>query len=73
MAPGLGDSLIITAFIIVVIAGLANLIGAYVSSILIGVAESLFLLYLPEFYILLIFVIMAAVLLVRPWGLFGER
>ncbi len=73
VAPGLGDSLIITAFIIVVIAGLGNLIGAYVSSILIGVAESLFLLYLPEFDILLIFVIMAAVLLVRPWGLFGER
>jgi len=73
VAPGLGDSLIITAFIIVVIAGLGNLIGAYVSSILIGVAESLFLLYLPELDILLIFVIMAVVLLVRPWGLFGEK
>ncbi len=73
VAPGLGDSLIITAFIIVVIAGLGNLIGAYFSSILIGVAESLFLLYLPELDILLIFVIMAAVLLVRPWGLFGEK
>jgi branched-chain amino acid transport system permease protein len=33
----------------------------------------MFLLFIPELDILLIFVIMAAVLLVRPWGLFGER
>jgi len=73
VAPALGDSLIITAFIIVVLAGLGNLMGAYISSILIGVLESLFILFLPIVDILLIFVIMAAVLLVRPWGLFGEK
>jgi branched-chain amino acid transport system permease protein len=73
VAPGLGDSLIVTAFVIVVLAGLGNLFGAYVSSITIGIAESMFLLFIPELDILLIFVIMAAVLLVRPWGLFGER
>ena len=73
VAPGLGDSLIVTAFVIVVLAGLGNLFGAYVSSIIIGIAESMFLLFIPELDILLIFVIMAAVLLVRPWGLFGER
>jgi branched-chain amino acid transport system permease protein len=73
VAPGLGDSLIITAFVIVVLAGLGNLFGAYISSIIIGIAESMFLLFIPELDILLIFVIMAAVLMVRPWGLFGER
>ncbi|MEM4287563.1 MAG: branched-chain amino acid ABC transporter permease [Candidatus Caldarchaeum sp.] len=73
VAPGLGDSLIITAFIIVVIAGLGNLFGAFVSSLMIGMLESLLVLYIPEVDILLIFVIMTAVLLVRPWGIFGER
>ncbi|MCS6784619.1 MAG: branched-chain amino acid ABC transporter permease, partial [Candidatus Caldarchaeum sp.] len=73
VAPGLGDSLIITAFIIVVIAGLGNLVGAFVASIIIGISESLFVLFLPEVDILLIFVIMVVVLLVRPWGIFGER
>lgn len=73
IAPGLGDSLIITAFIIVVIAGLGNLVGAYAASLIVGVAESLFILFFPEVDILLIFAIMVVVLMVRPWGLFGER
>lgn len=73
VAPGLGDSLIITAFIIVVIAGLGNLVGAFIASIIIGISESLFILFVPEVDILLIFVIMTVVLLVRPWGIFGER
>ncbi|MEM4290560.1 MAG: branched-chain amino acid ABC transporter permease [Candidatus Caldarchaeum sp.] len=73
VAPGLGDSLIITAFVIVVIAGLGNLFGAFVCSLLIGVLESMLVLYTPEVDILLIFLIMTAVLLVRPWGIFGER
>ncbi|MEM1954445.1 MAG: branched-chain amino acid ABC transporter permease [Nitrososphaerota archaeon] len=73
VAPGLGDHLIITAFIIVVIAGLGNLVGAYIASLIVGVAESLFIAFFPEVDILLIFAIMVAVLLVRPWGIFGER
>ncbi|MEM1948069.1 MAG: branched-chain amino acid ABC transporter permease [Candidatus Caldarchaeum sp.] len=73
VAPGLGDSLIITAFIIVVIAGLGNLFGAFIASMLVGISESIFILFFPEVDILLIFAIMVAVLLVRPWGIFGER
>ncbi|MCS7127156.1 MAG: branched-chain amino acid ABC transporter permease [Thaumarchaeota archaeon] len=73
VAPGLGDSLIIVAFVIVVIAGLGNLLGAFISSMIIGVSESLFIMFVPEVDILLIFVIMTVVLLVRPWGIFGER
>ncbi len=73
VGPGLGDFLIIYAFIVTVIAGMGNLLGAYVASIIIGVAESFFTLYLPEIDLLLIYLIMAISLLLRPQGIFGER
>lgn len=73
VGPGLGDLLIIYAFIVTVIAGMGNLLGAYVASIIIGVAESFFTLYLPEIDLLLIYLIMAVSLLLRPQGIFGER
>ena len=73
VAPGLGDFLIVSAFIVTVIAGMGNLLGAYVASIIIGVSESLFTLYLPEIDLLLIYLIMAISLLLRPQGIFGER
>ncbi len=71
--PGLSDNLIVTAFIVVVVAGLGSLVGTYVSALLVGVAESVMVLFLPEVDIVVIYAIMAAVLLVRPWGLFGEK
>lgn len=71
--PGLGDFLIVSAFIVTVIAGMGNLLGAYVASIIIGVSESLFALYLPEIDLLLIYLIMAVSLMIRPQGIFGER
>ncbi|MGC9107089.1 MAG: branched-chain amino acid ABC transporter permease [Infirmifilum sp.] len=73
MVPGLGDYLIVYAFIVTVIAGLGNLLGAYISSIIIGVLESVFTYYLPEIDLLLIYLIMAVVLLIKPQGIFGER
>ncbi|MEM2203413.1 MAG: branched-chain amino acid ABC transporter permease [Sulfolobales archaeon] len=73
VVPGLGDFLIVSAFIVTVIAGMGNLLGAYIVSIIIGVSESLFTLYLPEIDLLLIYLIMAISLLVRPQGIFGER
>ena len=73
VGPGLGDHLIVTAFIVVVIAGLGNLLGTYISAYIVGVAESIFILFVPEVDILLIYAIMALILMVRPWGLFGEK
>jgi len=73
VVPGLGDFLIVSAFIVTVIAGMGHLTGAYIASILIGVSESIFTLYLPEVDLLLIYLIMAVSLLARPQGIFGER
>ncbi|MGB9682958.1 MAG: branched-chain amino acid ABC transporter permease [Thermoprotei archaeon] len=73
VGPGLGDFLIISAFIVTVIAGLGHLTGAFISSIIIGVSESLFTLYFPEIDLLLIYLIMVISLLIRPQGIFGEK
>ncbi|MEM4970765.1 MAG: branched-chain amino acid ABC transporter permease [Sulfolobales archaeon] len=73
VVPGLSDFLIVSAFIVTVIAGLGHLHGAYIASLIIGISESIFTLYFPEVDLLLIYLIMAISLLVRPQGIFGER
>jgi branched-chain amino acid transport system permease protein len=73
VGPGVGDHLIIYAFIIVVIASLGNITGAYITSLLIGVISSLATWLAPEIDIVIIYLITVIILLLRPGGLFGER
>ncbi len=73
VGPGLADYLIVTAFIIVVVAGLGSITGAYIVSILVGVFSSILVLTIPELDIVVLYMIAALILLFRPQGLFGER
>ncbi|MEM0365843.1 MAG: branched-chain amino acid ABC transporter permease [Acidilobaceae archaeon] len=73
VGPGLADYLIVTAFIIVVIAGLGSITGAYIVAILVGVFSSILVLIVPELDIVILYIIAALILLFRPHGLFGER
>lgn len=73
VGPGLADYLIVTAFIIVVVAGLGSITGAYIMSILVGVFSSILILTIPELDIVVLYMIAAIILLFRPQGLFGER
>jgi branched-chain amino acid transport system permease protein len=63
---------IIESFVVVVIGGLGNLWGALVGSLLIGALETVGIIVFPEFEMALIYLLMVAVLIVRPWGLFGR-
>jgi branched-subunit amino acid ABC-type transport system permease component len=72
VAPGIGAAMIIQAFIITVIGGLGNLKGAFVGSLIVGILSAYGTLFFPVFELFFIFVIMAAVLLVRPQGLFAR-
>ncbi|HSF21471.1 MAG TPA: branched-chain amino acid ABC transporter permease [Burkholderiales bacterium] len=72
VAPGIGATMIIQAFIITVIGGLGNLKGAFISSVIVGVLSAYGTLFFPVFELFFIFVIMAVVLLVRPQGLFAR-
>ncbi|MGQ9638717.1 MAG: branched-chain amino acid ABC transporter permease, partial [Thermodesulfobacteriota bacterium] len=72
VAPGIGTSMIIQAFVITVIGGLGNLKGAFVGALIVGILTSFGILLFPIFELFIIFVVMAIVLLVKPEGLFGK-
>lgn len=71
--PGLDFEILILTLVVVVIGGLGTLKGAFFGSLLIGMADTFGKALWPQFSLFLIFAVMAAVLLVRPSGLFGLK
>jgi branched-chain amino acid transport system permease protein len=70
----MGDLLIIKAFIVVVLAGMGSIYGAILAGYALGLAESLGGMYVSLAYQdAMAFVLLLAVLLIRPQGLFGSR
>ncbi|MBV9111221.1 MAG: ABC transporter permease [Hyphomicrobiales bacterium] len=65
-------SVVVEAFVVVVVGGLGSLVGAYVSAVLIGVIQAFGILFLPKITLVLVFLVMGIVLAVRPYGLFGR-
>jgi branched-chain amino acid transport system permease protein len=64
---------IVEAFVVVVIGGMGSVFGALLGAVLIGELQAFGILLFPrEFQLVLIFVLMAAVLILRPWGLLGR-
>ena len=72
LTPGMGESVIIEAFVVAVIGGLGSLKGAFTGALIIGLLSAAGTRYFPTFDMFLIFILMALVLLWRPQGLFGE-
>lgn len=68
---GMDTAIIIQAFCVVVIGGFGSLLGTLVGSLIVGEVMSFTILFWPEGAMVLIFIITAAILIVRPWGLFG--
>lgn len=69
----MGSDFIIILFAVVVIGGLGSIVGAVVAGFLVGLVEAFGQAYAPTFAQILIFVLMAVVVLVRPAGLFGRE
>jgi branched-chain amino acid transport system permease protein len=69
--PGMDTDILIPAFIVIVIGGMGSLRGAFLGSLLIGIADTFGKAYLPNLALFLIYLLMAIVLLVRPQGMFG--
>jgi branched-chain amino acid transport system permease protein len=67
------SEILIPAFIVIVIGGMGSLRGAFVGSLLIGIADTFGKAYFPSIALFLIYLAMAAVLLIRPQGLFGIK
>jgi branched-chain amino acid transport system permease protein len=71
--PTTGELFNIIAFVVVVLGGMGNVVGALVGGLLIGLTEQLGALLLPgQSPLLSIFIVFVLVLLFRPQGLFGK-
>jgi branched-chain amino acid transport system permease protein len=69
--PGLDATVLILALVVVVIGGLGSVRGALVGALIIGQADTLGRLLLPELASFILFAALALVLVLRPHGLFG--
>lgn len=72
VSPLMGSNIIIVVFAVVVVGGMGSILGAIVTGYLLGIAEGLTKVFYPEASNIVIFVIMAIVLILRPAGLFGR-
>ncbi len=87
---GMGNQIIIVAFVVIVIGGIGSIKGAFIAAILVGLIDTmgrsyldvLFKLFMsaqnaetsaPAISAMLIYILMAVILAVRPTGLFGPR
>ena len=87
---GMGDSILILAFVVIVIGGIGSIRGAFVGSVLVGLVDTFGRTLMPHLFrellppqwasaagpavaSILIYVLMAVVLFVRPQGLFAAR
>jgi len=64
--------IIVEVFVVVVIGGLGSIVGAFVAAVLVSELNAFGILIFPKISIILVFLVMAVVLIVRPWGLFGK-
>lgn len=69
--PGMGDGVLISCFVVVVIGGIGSIKGAFWSALLIGQAATFGPVLVPALASVIIYLIMAAVLIVKPRGLFA--
>jgi branched-chain amino acid transport system permease protein len=68
--PGMGNHVLIISFVVVVIGGIGSVRGALVAALLIGIADTFGKVLVPQIAGMTVYILMAAVLLWRPEGLF---
>ena len=88
--PGMGESLLILAFVVIIIGGIGSIRGAFIAAVLVGLVDTVGRVFLPMLLrslvvestadamgpalaSMLIYILMAAILVVRPRGLFPAR
>ena len=73
ITPLMGSNLIIVVFAVVVIGGMGSILGSILTGLGLGIIEGLTKVFYPEASSIVVFVIMAIVLMIRPAGLFGKE
>lgn len=73
LVPQLGTMFIVQAFAAVVLGGLGSVSGAWIAALVLGIADSLWFTYLESVPQIGVFVVLAAILVVRPAGIMGVK
>jgi branched-chain amino acid transport system permease protein len=69
VSPGMGVEVIVIAFAVVVVGGLGSISGALLGAVIIGLARSVTVHLIPEVEVFSVYLVMAVILAVRPFGL----
>ena len=70
--PGMGEGVLVLSFVVVVIGGIGSIKGAFCGALLVGLSDTFGKVLVPSFSSAMVYAVMAAVLLWRPRGLFGQ-
>lgn len=73
VSPGMGSSIVIVVFAVVVIGGMGSIGGAIVTALVLGIIEGLTKTFYPAASSIAVFVVMVLVILIRPSGLFSRE
>lgn len=68
---GMDMAVVVQAFCVVVIGGFGSLLGTFMGAMIVGEVYAFSILFWPQGALVLIFIVTAFILIVRPWGLFG--
>lgn len=73
VAPGIGVQVIVMSFAVIVIGGLGSIPGAIAGSLVIGLCRALAVYHAPFAELFVVYLVMAAALVLKPEGLFAPR
>jgi len=65
-------AIIATVFVVVVVGGMGSIVGAFLASVIISELNAFGILIFPQITLVLMFLVMAVVLVIRPWGILGR-
>ena len=68
---GMDMAVVVQAFCVVVIGGFGSLLGTFIGAMIVGEVYAFSILFWPEGALVLIFMVTAFILIIRPWGLLG--
>jgi branched-chain amino acid transport system permease protein len=71
--PNMGDSLLLPSFVAIIVGGMGSLVGTLLGGLTVGLAAALTTVFWPPASDVVVYIIMAIVLLVRPRGFLGEE
>ncbi|MDO6750086.1 hypothetical protein, partial [Gilvimarinus sp. 1_MG-2023] len=68
----MGEHVLITCFVVVVIGGMGSIKGAFVAALMVGIVDTFASVLFPAVSSMVVYILMAVILLIKPQGLFSN-